>query len=46
MYVPWYFAKHFSDLSYRFFLKSKGCILDELRVSLNYIVQCITEAFI
>ena len=33
MYVNWYFAEHFSDLSYRFFWKSKSRILDELRVS-------------
>ena len=33
MCVHWYFAEHFSELSYRFFSKTKGRILDELRVS-------------
>ena len=33
MCVNWYFAKHFSDLSYHFFSKSKGRIFNELRVS-------------
>ena len=33
MCVHWYLAEHFSKLSYRFFSKSKGRILDELRVS-------------
>ena len=32
MCVHWYFAEHFSDLSYRFFSKSKVRILGELRV--------------
>ena len=32
MCVHWYFAEHFSELSYRFFSKSKGRILDELRL--------------
>ena len=31
----WYYAEHFSELSYRFFLQPKGHILDELRVSFN-----------
>ena len=33
MCVHWYFAEHFPELSYRFFSKSKGRILDKLRVS-------------
>ena len=35
MCVHWYFAEHFSDLSYRVFPKYKGRILDELGVSFN-----------
>ena len=44
MYVHWYFAEHFSELSCPFFSKSKGRILDELRVSFNkYVVtNCST----
>ena len=34
-WVHWHFTKHFSELSYYFFLKSKGRIFYELRVSLN-----------
>ena len=33
MCVHWYFAGHFSELRYIFFSKSRGPILDELRVS-------------
>ena len=33
MCVHWYFAEHFSELSYRFFSKSKGRILDELHLA-------------
>ena len=33
--VHWYFAEHFSELSYRLFSRYKGRILDELRVSFN-----------
>ena len=33
MRAHWYFAEHFSELSYCFFSKSKGRFLDELRVS-------------
>ena len=33
MCAHWYFAKHFSELSYMFSSKSRGRILDELRVS-------------
>ena len=35
MCVHWYFVEHFAELSYRFFSKSKGRILDELRVSIK-----------
>ena len=35
MCAYWYFAEHFSDLSYRVFPKYKGRILDELGVSFN-----------
>ena len=33
MCVYWYFAEHFLELSYHFFSKSKGRILDKMRVS-------------
>ena len=32
MCVYWYFQGHFSELSYGFLSKSKGRVLDELRV--------------
>ena len=32
MCVHWYFGEHFSELNCPFFSKSKGHILDELRV--------------
>ena len=35
MSVQWHFAKHFSELSYHFFPKSKGRIFNELHVSFN-----------
>ena len=39
MCVHWYFAEHFSELSCPFFSKSKGRILDELRVSFKYVYK-------
>ena len=33
MCVHWYFAEHYSELSYCFLLNSKGCIFNELRAS-------------
>ena len=35
--VHWYFGKHFSELSYHFFSKSKGRILDGLGIPFNHI---------
>ena len=32
MFVHWYLAEHFLELSYRLFSESKGRILKELRV--------------
>ena len=34
--VHWYFTKKFLELSFHFFSKSKGRILDELRFSFNF----------
>ena len=39
MCVHWYFAEHFSELSYRSFSKSNGRILDELRVSFKVLLK-------
>ena len=39
MCVHWYFAEYFLELSCPFFSKSKGRILDELRVSFNNTVS-------
>ena len=41
MCVHWYFAEHFSELSYFFFSKPEGCILDELRVSFKVFSQLL-----
>ena len=43
MCVRWYFAEHFSELSYRFLSKYKGRILDELRVPFNNMFQLLIE---
>ena len=52
MRAHWYFAEHFSELSYCFFSKSKGRFLDELCVSfkeqklkrcVNMVYFCKTE---
>ena len=39
MCVHWYFAEYFLELSCPFFSKSKGRILDELRVSFKLSLQ-------
>ena len=39
MCVHRYFVEHFSELYYRFISKSKGRILDELRVSFNFFTE-------
>ena len=36
MCVNWYFTKYFLELSYHFFSKSKGRILDEWHVSFKH----------
>ena len=47
--VHWYFTIHFSELSYQFFSKSKGHILDKFHISfkdkIRKLLELIEEEF-